>query len=1020
MRMQSDYSREKIVSQVHQEWLDEVSSIIVSKLNSDSQDLANLLQDTSDGIDSGETEKALKTLTEKLQSKLPKKKDDENLDLKIDWIQAFNELTDEIPSEIELPQQEERFNASESDSVFIKAGKLVKRVTRSTSSFGTSAGNSVRGIVGAEKKNPAVWSHTVPLKNIVEFNLLNLSDWVYSWNNELRKLESEVLLEADAWMLHSSGLISFEKNKAKAKDEEGGEETEGEDIIDTKPTESTPTEADIATFFEEALRALNSLKEGFKKRLDSDLDEIGSKIEECIAKAGTFELSEGDYSQEKISQKEKSIASITQKNAAIWAELFAVLVDRVSLSMNFMHLHENVQERVEGFSSSIDELFEVMMEEPSEVLMEQLEKAIAVFNESENRSLKEIRDFSTKHLNDISEHIEVKMIQPLTEFMEEAIFSTKLDRFTAAIPEWTKDQPEKVILVEKLDMTKLPPDFEFESVDWQVLVQRVMNNQIAKEFIPKQVKPEEFLANVLNELQEISQIVFTNLEIADEVKKSDEEEPFEVAREGLERARVKLDELIQKIHTKREGLATRLSGQREVAFTKLAMLLEKQDVKEVRMAGAEFMAKETAIDWKTKFQVRWAIISEKVELVARFIWKKAKLYFQNIRKFLGFAEKEELEGDKTELATFLSETDEKIAELPFIYRRLFDFKKEVDDRFYIRKPEQFERFKKGYELWQNNFPSTLAIVGEKGSGKSLFTRILIQEVLVKNDVIEINFKDTVWRPKQLVSKISTALKIDDAETIEDLIAAIKRKKKRVVVILENVQNCYLRNISGFEAIEQMMLLISETNKEILWITTATRYGWLFLDRVLSVSDYFTHTVESDNLIGEQIEQVILKRHRASGYQLHFLADENTKKSRTFKKLMGDEKKTQEFLQERYFEKMAKLAEGTSSIAMIFWIRSINEYDDTHFYIKPFDFNTITRIDELDSAELFALAAYILHDSLLPEELAEIMHQPLRNSKLMVSRLTSRSILYKTDHGYMLNQLIYRQVVRVLKEANYIH
>jgi predicted house-cleaning noncanonical NTP pyrophosphatase (MazG superfamily) len=450
------------------------------------------------------------------------------------------------------------------------------------------------------------------------------------------------------------------------------------------------------------------------------------------------------------------------------------------------------------------------------------------------------------------------------------------------------------------------------------------------------------------------------------------------------------------------------------------MLLEKQDVNEVRLAGAEFMAKETAIGWKTKFQVWWAIVSEKAELFGRFIWKKGKLYFQNIRKFLGFAEKEKLEGDKTDLATFLSETDEKIAELPFIYRRLFDFNKEVDDRFYIRKPEQFERFKKGYELWQNQFPSTLAIVGEKGSGKSIFTRILIKEILIKNDVIEINFRDTIWKPKDLVSKISNALKIDDVETIDDLIAAIKRKKKRVVVILENVQNCYIRNISGFEAIEQLMLLISETNKEVMWITSTTKYGWVFLDRVVNISDYFTHTVETDNLVAEQIEQLILKRHRASGYQLHFLADDATKKSRTFKKLMGDEKKTQEFLKDRYFEKLAKLAEGNSSIAMIFWIRSINEYDDTHFYINPFNFNTINRIDELDSEELFAMAAFVLHDSLTANELSEIMHQPLRNSKLIVSRLTSRSILYSTDNGHMLNQLIYRQVVRVLKEANFIH
>lgn len=106
--------------------------------------------------------------------------------------------------------------------------------------------------------------------------------------------------------------------------------------------------------------------------------------------------------------------------------------------------------------------------------------------------------------------------------------------------------------------------------------------------------------------------------------------------------------------------------------------------------------------------------------------------------------------------------------------------------------------------------------------------------------------------------------------------------------------------------------------------------------------------------------------------------------------------------------------------MIYWIRSIKEYDETHFFINPFDFGTINRIEELESAELFALAAFVLHDSLTPEHLSMILHQPLRHCRLMTSRLTSRAILMKADKEYILNHLIYRQVVRVLKEANFIH
>ena len=290
----------------------------------------------------------------------------------------------------------------------------------------------------------------------------------------------------------------------------------------------------------------------------------------------------------------------------------------------------------------------------------------------------------------------------------------------------------------------------------------------------------------------------------------------------------------------------------------------------------------------------------------------------------------------------------------------------------------------------------------------------------KHDVIDINFEDTFWKPEDLIKHISKGLKLDDVSTIDELIEAIGRKKKRIVVILENIQNCYIRNISGFEAIEHLMYLISETNKNILWSVSSTRYGWLFLDKVMNTSDYFTHLVQADNLTSIQIEELILKRHRASGYQLKFIPDEAIKKSRNYRKIMDDEEKTQELLKDKYFEKLAKLAEGNPSIAMIFWIRSIKEYDDTHFYIKPFEFGAINRIDELESDELFALTAFVLHDSLEPAHMSQILHQPLRECKLMASRLASRSILIKDDHGYILNHLIYRQVIRVLKEANFIH
>jgi hypothetical protein len=1007
--MKSDYSRDIILEQLRNEWLSEVKDKLESRLEAEVQQLQELLKQTQLGIEADEMEKSLREFTEKIQAGIENAEAEGKPDKKVEWLENLKPVLSEIKEQVILPQQESRFEAQADDSGMTKLRKFFKRSARGMQRSINATANGVRKIFGGSENKAPVWKQTVPLQFVVRIHLLRLDTWVREWANEIQKLKAEVLMEADAWTLHSGGLITYEQKKA-----------EGEGLEPGEPAEITPTQKDLEVFFQEALQKLEQLKSAHTQKLQEQLQSVGNEIERAVSLTGTFERPVSEYTKTKIVHRQNSIHTRKQNDDKVWNELLNVLVQRVFLSMKFMQFHEMVEKRTGGFSEAITEFFEEHIESPGEQLMEQLEEAISIFDESKNRTLKQVRQLSSEHQDKMIGFLDQRILQPLGELTEDAVLGTKFERFTSAIPEWTHEQPEKATLIEKLDLTQLPPVCEFERVDWQVLVQRVISNHMVKEFMPKEIKAEQFLMKVMQNMQEISQIIYTNLEIADEVKKSDEEKPIQVAREGLERAQIKLEELLEDVREQRESLEGKLQQKHHAAFVKLAMLLEKQDVSEVRLAGAEYKAKQAAVDWKTKLQVWWARIAEKGELFGRFVWKKVKQYSEAVRKFLGFAEKEKLEGDKTDLATFLSETDEQIAGLPFIYRRLFDFNKEVDERFYIRKPEQFDRFKKGYELWRNNFPSSFAIVGEKGSGKSLFIALLMEEVLTKHDVIEINFEDTIWTADEITEQISDALKLDDTEKIEDLIAAIKRKKKRIVIILENIQNCYVRNISGFEAMEQLLLLISETNKEIMWTASSTRYGWLFLDKVLNIADYFTHTVETDSLNAQQIEELILKRHRASGYQLKFLPDNATKKSRNFRKLMDNEEKTQEYLQDRYFEKLAKLSEGNSSIAMIFWIRSIAEYDETHFYINPFDFTAINRIDELESTELFALAAFVLHDSLIPEHLAKVLNQPLRDSKLLVSRLTSRSILFKTEHGYMLNHLIYRQVVRVLKEANFIH
>jgi hypothetical protein len=78
------------------------------------------------------------------------------------------------------------------------------------------------------------------------------------------------------------------------------------------------------------------------------------------------------------------------------------------------------------------------------------------------------------------------------------------------------------------------------------------------------------------------------------------------------------------------------------------------------------------------------------------------------------------------------------------------------------------------------------------------------------------------------------------------------------------------------------------------------------------------------------------------------------------------------------------------------------------------------IEDLNAQILFALAAFVLHDSLVDQELAMIMNTTIEESRLLINRLRSRGMLVEKGKSYTINHLMYRQIVRVLKERNIIH
>lgn len=459
--MDSEFSREKIAEQLHKNWLVKVREEMERLLKEDAEKVNRLIGRTSELFEKEGKEKAFLYLNEQLKSAEKDTNEQENeQQASPAWIKTFKTITRDIPDLVSLPQDETRFQRKSSDSVFIGAGKFCKRTALGSQKGWNVLANSFRKLVSKEPGPPPQWTQQVPLQNVVRTHFLNADKWISEWDNAFRKLESSLLLSADNQMLKDSEYIN--------ESEQASDEEVQDDLF--LPVDDSVEKQEFQGILDAAKAEAEQIKDQYHGNLGAFLKEIENGIFRAVTITGTIERPSKYYSERETEEAEHRAIQSIQERSQTWSTLRNALCNRLLLTINFIRLSEQVKERVGGFSASWDEFFESNLTQQLQDVENELDETIRVFEESEAHSMKEIRELSNSHREKISELIEHQLVSPLKEFTEEATLSNKLDRFTSAIPEWTKSLPEKAVLVEELNLEEIPPHYEFEEVKWQILV----------------------------------------------------------------------------------------------------------------------------------------------------------------------------------------------------------------------------------------------------------------------------------------------------------------------------------------------------------------------------------------------------------------------------------------------------------------------------------------------------------------------------------------------------------------------
>ncbi len=441
---------------------------------------------------------------------------------------------------------------------------------------------------------------------------------------------------------------------------------------------------------------------------------------------------------------------------------------------------------------------------------------------------------------------------------------------------------------------------------------------------------------------------------------------------------------------------------------------DNENILDLRVRIAKGKAKERSKEIRNK-------IVESVKNMVPIIVRKGRMYYTNVQthvrsnlKRIGIGiEKTTI---TTELADFLAQTEEAIDNLPFVYQRLFRAVPLQDETFFEGRRIEMGKLSNAYNHWQEGRFAATIVVGEKGAGISTLFNLYLSSLEKKLSKVRIAPDSNIHSIDQLLELFSSTLgwKVKD---LTELANKLNAGPKRVIA-LENIQRIYLKQVGGFENIRTITELISVTSEKVFWLVGCTVYGYIYLDKTLHLSENFGYTLYLEDLSPENMVEVIERRHKVSGYNLEFEPGTEDTTSKKYNNL--DVATKSQYLKQRFYNELNKIAKSNISIALIYWLRSTKQTSPNTVAISSLKDLDFTFMKGLSLEKLYVLHMLLLHDGLSESEVSKVNKLTLSQCRRILYPLFEDGIIIKTDKLYLINPLLYRQTINLLKAKNILH
>lgn len=625
--------------------------------------------------------------------------------------------------------------------------------------------------------------------------------------------------------------------------------------------------------------------------------------------------------------------------------------------------------------------------------------------------------------NQLLENLQQVSIPKMVQGVVRANLQVWLEQYHKNLLKSIERLSKKHVLVKEKGQTGGLPRIKTDLVEFKDIILFEFNEVSLLKYERLQLGVKEKLDILVRSISDLDQLLSVNVEaglsvIKDLEDQEDYRKAYGTILDGYTRLLQRISELEivtteiqQVILEKSEDLLT-------VFCAEINQLSDSEEMLELRLRATRVSAIERLEEVSS---VAWSsfkkVVRNFVEWIPKILfWGQARV--DRIKKITGLYESNEETAQR--LISMLKSMEDKIHELPYVYQQLFRQEPLKEEHFYLSRENEMAAVEQSYRSWKLNNRESIAITGEKGCGITSLVNIAKRNTFASELVVTVELSKQDRTETNLIKSLKNAMEIEeDVSDFEAFESVLGGSNQQRIVILENIQNLYLRTVDGFDTIEKLMAFISRTDKNILWVLTCSTYAWKYLDNLVQVSNYVRRHLPIKPFDRANLESILMKRHYVSGFGMMFLFSEDQKKQRQFQKLQTEDERIK-YGRHQLFDKIFDVSQGNVSVALLLFLQAIHRIHAGNVEVRTsVDFDSSVLLG-LNDEELFTLAALVLHTGLSVPDDAIVFRRSERVSYRILTKLETLGLIQRDGEIYLIRTYLFKPIVRLLYSRKILH